>query len=120
MKGTSTMQRNKQIFSWLTAALLVALGIGGVRADAWQAAAEAARKDIAKTLGFVPRFFQVMSDAAVSGMWAEMKGLQMNPNSVLPGKTKELVGLAVSAQIPCRYCISAHTEFAKLNGASDA
>jgi AhpD family alkylhydroperoxidase len=114
------MQRNKQIFSWLIAALLVGLGIGGVRADAGQNAAETARKDIAKTLGFVPRFFQVMADAAVGGAWAEMKGLQMNPNSALPGKTKELVGLAVAAQVPCRYCVFAHTEFAKLNGASEA
>jgi AhpD family alkylhydroperoxidase len=114
------MQRNKQIFSWVIAALLVGLGIGGVRADAGQAAADAARKDIAKTLGFVPRFFQVMADAAVGGMWTEMKGLQLNPNSALPGKTKELVGLAVASQVPCHYCISAHTEFAKLNGASEA
>jgi AhpD family alkylhydroperoxidase len=114
------MQRNKQLFSWVIAALLVGLGIGGVRADSGQEAAEAARKDIAKTLGFVPRFFQVMADAAVGGMWAEMKGLQLNPNSALPGKTKELVGLAVASQVPCRYCISAHTEFAKLNGASEA
>lgn len=114
------MSRNKHIVSWVIAALLVGLGIGGVRADAGQDAADAARKDIAKTLGFVPRFFQVMADAAVGGMWAEMKGLQLNPNSALPGKTKELIGLAVASQVPCRYCISAHTEFAKLNGASEA
>lgn len=115
-----TMQRNKQIFSWLIAALLVGLGISGVHADAGETAAETARKDIAKTLGFVPRFFQNMSDAAVGGAWTEMKGLQLNPNSALPGKTKELVGLAVAAQIPCRYCVFAHTEFAKLNGANEA
>ena len=44
----------------------------------------------------------------------------MNPATALSGKNKELVGLAVAAQIPCRYCIIAHTEFAKLNGATDA
>ena len=49
-----------------------------------------------------------------------MKGLQLNPNTALPGRTKELIGLAVAAQVPCRYCIVAHTEFAKLNGASAA
>ena len=114
------MQRNTKLFSWLIAALFVGVTFGGVRADAGQDAAAAARNDIAKTLGFVPRFFQVMADAAVSGMWAEMKGLQLNPNSALPGKTKALVGLAVAAQVPCRYCVSAHTEFAKLNGASEA
>jgi AhpD family alkylhydroperoxidase len=79
-----------------------------------------ARADIEKTLGFVPGFFQTMADPAVSGAWEEMKGLQLNPNTALTGKTKELIGLAVSAQIPCHYCIYAHTEFAKLNGASEA
>ena len=54
------------------------------------------------------------------GAWMDMKGLQMNPGTALPGKIKELVGLAVSAQIPCEYCVYAHTEFAKLNGATDA
>jgi AhpD family alkylhydroperoxidase len=44
----------------------------------------------------------------------------MNPGTTLNGRTKELVGLGVAAQIPCRYCIIAHTEFAKLNGATDA
>lgn len=82
--------------------------------------ASGARADIAKTFGFVPGFFKVMSDTAVPGAWQEMKGLQMNPNTVLPGRTKELIGLAVSAQVPCRYCVYAHTEFAKLNGASEA
>ncbi|HEY0709922.1 MAG TPA: carboxymuconolactone decarboxylase family protein [Polyangia bacterium] len=83
-------------------------------------AAQAARADIQKTLGFVPQFITKFPDAALPGIWEELKTLQLNPNTVLPGKQKELVGLAVSAQVPCRYCIVAHTEFAKLNGATDA
>jgi AhpD family alkylhydroperoxidase len=79
-----------------------------------------ARDDIKATLGFVPGFFKVMADAAVGGAWQEMKGLQLNPGTALPGKAKELIGLGVSAQVPCRYCVYAHTEFARLNGASDA
>jgi AhpD family alkylhydroperoxidase len=79
-----------------------------------------ARDDIKATLGFVPGFFKVMSDVAVGGAWQEMKGLQLNPNTALSGKTKELIGLAVAAQVPCRYCIYAHTEFARLNGATPA
>ena len=47
-----------------------------------------------------------------------MKTLQMNPNTALNAKQKELIGLAVASQIPCEYCIYAHTEFAKLNGAT--
>ena len=83
-------------------------------------AAAAAKADIQKTLGFVPQFFTRFPEGALPGAWEEMKTLQLNPHTALPGRTKELIGLGVAAQIPCRYCIVAHTEFAKLNGASDA
>lgn len=81
---------------------------------------DAARADIQKTLGFVPGFFKFVPELSLPGAWMDMKGLQMNPNTALPGKMKELVGLAVSAQIPCEYCVFAHSELAKLNGATDA
>jgi AhpD family alkylhydroperoxidase len=94
--------------------------VGFVRtASADPAVTAATRTDIQKTLGFVPQFFQKLPESMLPGAWEEMKGLQLNPNTVLNGRTKELIGLAVSAQIPCRYCIVAHTEFAKLNGASE-
>ena len=48
-----------------------------------------------------------------------MRDLEMNPASAIPGKYKSLIGLAVSAQIPCKFCIIADTEFAKLEGATD-
>jgi AhpD family alkylhydroperoxidase len=82
--------------------------------------AAAARADIQKTLGFVPQFLGGLPELALPGVWDEMKTLQLNPRTTLDGKTKEMIGLAVAAQVPCRYCIYAHTEFAKLNGASDA
>jgi AhpD family alkylhydroperoxidase len=50
---------------------------------------------------------------------AILTGLQLNSSTSLDGKTKELIGLAVAAQIPCSYCIYFHTAAAKLNGASD-
>jgi AhpD family alkylhydroperoxidase len=81
--------------------------------------AQAAYKDIQETLGQVPTFFHAMPDSAIEGAWAEMKNVQMNPNTALPGKYKELIGLAVSAQIPCKYCIYFHTEAAKTNGATE-
>jgi AhpD family alkylhydroperoxidase len=104
-----------------TIALLM-LGVSaGARAEAAKAnpAAAAARADIAKTLGFVPQFFLKFPEEALPGAWDEMKSLQLNPSTALPGRSKELIGLAVAAQIPCKYCIYAHTEFAKLNGASE-
>jgi AhpD family alkylhydroperoxidase len=99
--------------------LLALSFIGTVRAEP-PAAARPAEQDIQRTLGFVPGFFKAVPDSALPGVWEEMKGLQLNPKTTLPGKTKELVGLAVSAQVPCRYCVYAHTEFAKLNSASQA
>lgn len=82
--------------------------------------AQATRADIAKTLGFVPSFFESFADSALPGAWDEMKGLQLNPGTALNGASKELIGLGVASQIPCKYCIYAHTEFAELNGATDA
>ena len=59
------------------------------------------------------------ADYLIAGAWAEFKSVQLNPNTKLDGKTKELIGLAVSAQVPCQYCIYFHTAAAKANGATD-
>ena len=80
---------------------------------------DAVFKDIEATVGFVPQFFRAVSDSQLPSFWDSFKTFQMNPNTALDGKTKELIGLAVSAQIPCTYCIYFHTEAAKANGASD-
>ena len=88
-------------------------------AQAEDASATAAYKDIQATLGSVPDMFKTLPDVAVAGAWAEIKGVQLNPKTALDGKTKELMGLAVAAQIPCQYCIYFHTEAARLNGATD-
>ena len=75
--------------------------------------------DIEKTLGFVPEFFKSAPQTLLPAFWNSLKSLQLNPATKLDGKTKELIGLAVAAQIPCEYCIYFHTEAAKLNGATD-
>ena len=82
-------------------------------------AAAAARADIEKTFGFVPSFFRQISDHLLPSVWEEMKSVQMNPKTALGGKMKELIGLAVAAQVPCTYCAMAHTEFARAMGASE-
>jgi AhpD family alkylhydroperoxidase len=79
----------------------------------------AALADIQKTFGFVPHFLSDIPAEALPGTWEEMKTLQMNPKTLLPNKVKELIGLGVSAQIPCWYCINAHTEFSRMNGANE-
>jgi len=93
------------------------LAITPARAE--DGSATAAYKDIQATLGTVPDMFKTLPDVAVAGAWAEIKGVQLNPNTALNGKTKELMGLAVASQIPCQYCIYFHTLAAKANGASD-
>lgn len=82
--------------------------------------AASAYKDIERTLGSVPSFYKQFPPVAIAAAWREQKGLELNPTTALPNRTKELIGLAVAAQIPCRYCVSFHTQAAKLDGASDA
>jgi AhpD family alkylhydroperoxidase len=87
--------------------------------SAAQDSAKAAFADMEQTLGKVPSFFRAFPEAGVPGAWAEFKSIQLNPDTRLSGKQKELIGLAVAAQIPCSYCIYLHTQAAKLNGADD-
>jgi AhpD family alkylhydroperoxidase len=101
-----------------TAAALGALSLGRPAA-AQDAQAQAVYRDIEQTLGSLPGFFKQLPDTAVAGAWTEMKAFQLNPKTELNGKTKELIGLAVAAQIPCQYCIYFHTAAAKANGATD-
>lgn len=82
--------------------------------------APSAYRDMEATLGLVPWFFKQFPEAGIAGAWGEFKTVQLNPHSALPGKYKELIGLAVASQIPCRYCVTFHTEAARLNGATDA
>lgn len=82
--------------------------------------APSAYKDMESTLGRVPTFFRRFPEVGIASAWREFKRVQLSPATKLDGKTKELIGLAVSAQVPCTYCIAFHTEAAKLNGATDA
>jgi AhpD family alkylhydroperoxidase len=66
-----------------------------------------------------PPFVKAIApQASVSPAWQEWMAV-FNPKGALDGKTKELIGLAVAAQIPCQYCIYAHTLGAKHAGATD-
>jgi AhpD family alkylhydroperoxidase len=89
-------------------------------ATAQETSAATTYADIEQTLGFVPSFLKAFPEAGIAGAWEEMKSIQMNPESALDGKTKELLGLAVAAQIPCQYCIYFHTAAARANGATEA
>ena len=76
-------------------------------------------KDVEQSFGFVPDFMKRFPAEALPGAWLNMRNVEMNPESAIPGKIKSLIGVAVASQIPCRYCVIADTEFAKLEGATD-
>jgi AhpD family alkylhydroperoxidase len=95
------------------------LAMGMTTAFAQDAGAAATYKDIEATLGRVPTFFKAFPETGIAGAWAEFKAVQLNPATKLNGKTKELIGLAVAAQVPCTYCVYFHTAAAKANGATD-
>ena len=69
-------------------------------AKAEDAGAAAAYKDIEQTLGSVPSFFKAFPEVGIAGAWAEFKSVQLNPDTALDGKTKELIGLAVAGADP--------------------
>ena len=81
--------------------------------------AASARADIKANFGFVPDFLQQFPPEALAGAWLGVKLVEMNPETAIEGKYKSLISLAVSSQIPCRYCLAVDTAFAKLDGATD-
>ncbi len=106
--------------SLILAACTVSFGLAlAPQVKAADPSAEAAYQDIQKTLGTVPGFFKLFPEAGIAGAWMEFKSIQLNPNTKLNGKTKELIGLAISSQIPCEYCVYFHTAAAKANGATE-
>ena len=62
---------------------------------------------------------QTLPDQALKPLGDEYLAV-MNPTGALDGKTKQLIALGVAAQIPCAYCVYAHTKAAKAAGATDA
>lgn len=104
--------------SILTVALAAAAASGGAMAQDTPSAA-ATYKDIEATLGLVPGFFKAFPQAGIAGGWSEFKQLQMSETTAITPKMKQLIGLAVSAQVPCAYCVYFHTAVAKAYGATE-
>lgn len=118
----------------LLAMLLPVLAAGilvGAYADGWTPVALAEEKlpmtperqkvyaEIEAAFGFVPGFIQTIPDISLAHEWNTLKTVQMAPGAI-PNKYRELIGLAVAASKGCEYCTYFHTQFAKLNGATDA
>jgi AhpD family alkylhydroperoxidase len=75
--------------------------------------------EIKETLGLVPSFFKVIPDSSLEQEWNLFKVTQLEEGPI-PGKYRELIGVAVAAATKCRYCTEFHTVAARLNGAKDA
>jgi AhpD family alkylhydroperoxidase len=90
----------KTLFPGVTAAFLLALvPVDAVRSDE------------------APAFMkETLPQQAVAPAWAHFQAIMSD--GALDPKTKELIALAVSAQVPCEYCIHYHTRAAKEHGAS--
>lgn len=77
-----------------------------------------AKEEIKATFGSFPSFMQAVPKHALPGMWEYMKATT-STEFAIPPKYRELIQLAVAAQIPCDYCVFFHTESAKAYGASE-
>jgi AhpD family alkylhydroperoxidase len=70
--------------------------------------------------GDAPKFMQqTYPDQALAGAWSDWQAV-FSEDSAVSSKNKELIALGVAAQIPCQYCVFAHTTLARKHGATDA
>jgi len=80
---------------------------------------EKAEAEITETFGTVPFMLKMYPDHLRASAWEWFKA-QQSPEAALPTKYAELIALGVASQIPCSYCVYAHTTMAKMLGATDA
>ncbi len=62
-------------------------------------------KDIETTIGIVPGFMKGLPEDVLVQDWPLFKKYSLG-ESVIPAKYREMIGLAVSANIKCPYCRS--------------
>jgi AhpD family alkylhydroperoxidase len=104
----------------MKALMVAAMVSAGVAAAGPKEDAAAARAEIERMVGFVPEYMKAVPDVALPGLWQEVKTLEASGDTALPCKVKEMIGVAVAAQIPCKACVYGHTKIARVSGATDA
>ena len=82
-------------------------------------ALDAAKADMAATLGPDSVQLGLFPDAFAASSWAQTRAWLIDNTATIPPKYRALIGLAVSSQIPCEYCIYADTSDARVFGATD-
>jgi len=76
-------------------------------------------QEIEQLFGFVPSFLKMLSDSSLEREWNLMKRIQSEEGPI-PIKYRDLMGVAISEAMKCRYSLLFHTERAKINGATHA
>jgi AhpD family alkylhydroperoxidase len=120
----TTIYIARHIKQSLAMAIFVIAAVGGIVFVSNSARAEdpnpseAALAEMKKMLGSVPAEMQLYPESARAAGWALMKSTDLNKNTALPSKVRELIGLAVASQIPCEYCIHYHIKASKAAGAN--
>jgi AhpD family alkylhydroperoxidase len=99
-------------------ALAACLTIAAVPQGAFAGDADAAYEDIGETYGAIPGFFRLFPRDDVADAWDAFVTLQLNPSIAMDPKMRELIGVAVATQGPCRSCVYFHAAAALANGAS--
>jgi AhpD family alkylhydroperoxidase len=109
--------------SIIAGAIIIALAVIHIGDTGAQTDKDRTRQEIYREmesmLGTVPSFMKMIPDNSLELEWELMKRVQMVPGAI-PNKYRELIGVAISAVTKCRYCAYFHTEFARLNGATEA
>ena len=77
-----------------------------------------AQAEMKAMFGSVPVMFTKLPAHVQASAWEWFKSMS-NPDAAIPPKYGELIGLGVESQIPCDYCVYAHTTMAKMYGATD-
>jgi AhpD family alkylhydroperoxidase len=78
-----------------------------------------AESEMNATFGTVPVMFKTLPDHLRASAWEWFKAAG-SPEAAIPAKYTQLIALGVASQIPCDYCVYAHTTQAKMHGATDA
>lgn len=75
-------------------------------------------REIEETMGMVPGFMKALPENVLIQEWPLFKKYNFEETEI-PAKYRELMGLAVAANIKCPYCIHFHKGAAQMNGATE-
>lgn len=110
---------NKPLLLTITAVAVFVLSTSLFAQESQADANKKAEAEMKAGLGTVPVMMKVYPDHMRASAWEWFKASQSSDGPI-PAKYSELMSLAVASQIPCDYCVYAHTTMAKMLGATDA